>query len=661
MANEARLQIVIDALNQASDELKAVRDDLKGVGEASKESGDAAEKGGGQFKIAGLSLTDMASGISLAKQGLQTLKQVWEFGKQGAENERIAASFEATAESVGVSAEQMAAALDKAAKGTVDDEIFMQTATRNMALGVATTVQENVALMELARAASVKFGGETETAFEGISTAIGNLQTRQLKQYGIIIDVKEVNEKYAAALGTTADALTEAQQREALRNAVLAQSVSIMGQAGNVALTTGEKFKRFETQVGNAFDTVKEGLADVIGPMLTDGQQMGVVLDETALASDRLAAAQDVLANGTLRAKVEVLDMIPSLQKMADAEAALAMTTEEQAVRAAMGQIRAFEEFDRVAGAAADQLLDVADASDVTGSTLDKLGEKAAANKQAMEDIAAANAAAKQQAGEHAAAQANLAEKLSNTAKAEINAELAKAAIGGLGALQAKDPEAYAEAVGKIQIAYGLATEKGQAMAKGVDVLTQAFNTGQISRDDFVKAIGLIPKAADDGKISIYEFGIKVVTADQAAQAAALKMADLKASIDKTGEGARNATANTAAYNIELGKIPKQITTTIIQKYETQGSPTTGTPDIPSRASGGPTGMGGLYRLHPDEWVLNSAQRRGREPIPAAAIPAAAAGGATRSVNNYFYDTLATTMYLERERLEDLRGIEDQM
>lgn len=294
---------------------------LKKFDEAVGDAGKNAKGSSEQFKIAGLSLTDMNSAVMLAKQGLETLKQVWEFGKAGAENQRVAASFEATAASVSISAEAMSRALDEAAKGTVDDEIYMATATKNMAFGVATSIQDNVALMELARAASIKFGGDTETAFQGISEAIGTLQTRRLKEYGVIVDTKQVNDEYARSIGKTADELTEAEQREALRNEVLRQSQKVLGDVGDVALTSAEKFKRFETQVGNAIDGLKEFAVNALTPMLDRGEAMQTLMDENASTADRLTAAyqlqHDLLA-GPYRGAAE--QMIPILQAQIDKE-----------------------------------------------------------------------------------------------------------------------------------------------------------------------------------------------------------------------------------------------------------------------------------------------------------------------------------------------------
>jgi hypothetical protein len=319
MANEARLQIVIDALNNAGDELKAIQKDLGGVDDKAKQAGEGlgaageSAKGAGEgFKVAGLSLTDLKSGVDLAMGGIENLKQVWDFAKEGAENQRVARSFQETAESVGVSAEMMSEALNKAAHGTVDDEAYMQIATRNMALGMATDLKSNVQLMELARSASIKFGGDTETAFEGISTAIGNLQTRQLKQYGIIVDAKSANETYAKALGKTADQLTEAEQRTALLNEVMDKSKVVFKGAGDAAETTGEKMKRVETTLGNLVDGFKELMATGIDTGIT-------LLEGPASAMDAFTGTATNMRAEVLAGRMTLKDYEDGLAGMAQA------------------------------------------------------------------------------------------------------------------------------------------------------------------------------------------------------------------------------------------------------------------------------------------------------------------------------------------------------
>jgi len=449
------------------------------------------------------SFTELNSAVALAKQGIEAMKQVWDFAKQGAENERIAQSFEATAQSVGVSAEAMAAALDKAAKGTVDDEIFMQTATRNMALGVATSVQENVALMELARGASIKFGGDTETAFAGISEAIGNLQTRQLKQYGLIIDAKKVNEEYAKSIGKSADALTEAEQREALRNEVLKKSPQLLLDAGNAAMTSAEKFKKFETQLANVADAAKQLAVDGFIPLLDRAEAANVLADEGATAQEKLAAAY-TLADGKIGGRNGIYDeTILKLEEQVRLERSLGMTVEEQSQRALMAKTRAFE----VTRGAGDETVAAILAEEAAMKrAADTAALHEAATRRNAEALAAQNAAALD-------AEIALGGLATSLAKNMDGSDVARAAIAGL-QQQARDGSLttweYEAASRGAALATGLMTKESVAAAQAVERVNALYAAGKVPPEEYAIAIQKIPNAAKDGIVGLDELGLTV-------------------------------------------------------------------------------------------------------------------------------------------------------
>lgn len=449
------------------------------------------------------SFTELNSALALAKQGIETLKQVWDFAKQGAENERIAQSFEETARSVGVNAEAMAAALDKAAKGTVDDEIFMQTATRNMALGVATSVQENVALMELARGASIKFGGDTETAFAGISEAIGNLQTRQLKQYGILIDQKKVNDEYAKSIGKTAEALTEAEQREALRNAVLKQSRELIGDAGQAALTSAEKFKKFETQVGNLVDGFKEFAVNALTPVLDRTEAFATLADGSgADASEKLAAA--ILLNEDALSGMygKMGPVIEALQKQIDLERELGMTTQERALRANMAQVKALE----VTRSAGDETVAAILAEE---EAMRRAANTAALHEEAVRRNAAAMAEQNAVAMEATTNFYNLA---GNLTRSKDPIDITKAALSGLNKLaqdSGMSASQMAEAYNAAGLASGLVTKEALAQARAIDMVNAAYIAGNATPTEYANALKAIPAAAKDGVVTMEELGLR--------------------------------------------------------------------------------------------------------------------------------------------------------
>jgi hypothetical protein len=749
--SQARLQITIDALNNASADVKGLSNDLKDVNESANKSSEG-------FKVAGLSLTDLKSGVDLAMGGLEKLKQVWDFAKQGAENERVADSFKAAADSVSVDANRMADELNKAARGTVDDEVFMQTATRNMALGMATDLKSNVALMELARQKSINFGGDTETAFEGISEAIGNLQTRQLKQYGIIVDTKEANETYAKAIGKTADQLTEAEQRTALLNDVMLKSKDIFKNTGDAVMTSGEKFKAFEVKVGNLVDVAKQGAVEGFTPWLDRLSALEIYLDTNATETDKLRVTYENLKSMGIDPSSASMELLRQKIEEADtAMQAISMTTGETAVRANMANVKSLEAVQTQSQYTRDGLrayAEVTSANTKASQDFSKWLEEgvaakmsnlntimAGAVKNEMEDFAQKQDALKTKAEELQTTISTSYGKIKADSITElglVNAELEKNA--------AKHEDATNRILyGYLQQAIAAEVAEGKMTAtEGFDAaMSAAIDLGIVSAEDATaigkmgsaldtalftkdwKGLGtaikealnppVVPPPVADYYANMYDASRKGYKAPEvdtssidAAQAkfdalsistAARNFPIEFAPITKTLTDATTTAGNTqlaldaingtkgrdmtvpyineidvtlknsklSADNLReaINKIQgKDITVKV--NYVSSGEPPSGGGStgntLPSRALGGPTGQGGLFLLHPNEFVLSEAMRTGRAPIPAGAVPTSALSGSRTVINNVnLYDTLTTKMFLEQQRVDDLRRIEGMM
>jgi hypothetical protein len=638
--SQARLQITIDALNNASNELKAIKEDLAGVDDKAKQSSEGV-------KVFGLSLTDLKSGVDLAMGGLEKLKQVWDFAKEGAENRRIADSFQETANSVSVDADRMASALNQAARGTVDDEIFMQTATRNMALGMATDLKSNVALMELARAASIKFGGDTETAFEGISQAIGNLQTRQLKQYGIIVDAKEANETYAKAIGKTADQLTEAEQRTALLNDVMLKSKDIFKDTSNQVMTTGEKFKAFEVKVGNLVDVAKEGAVNGFTPWLDRLAFAETLLDANATEADKLRANYELMKSQGLDPASASMELLRQKIEEADrAMQAIGMSTSEAALRENMAAAAKAQSARASAEVSTATQQSDAATKEYSNSLLYNV-QKYQEQQAAAENAAKAEAVHRSSIAESITANSNLAQSLKTATDAQAIQTLAQAQLDTLKKAYENgtiSQEGFYKATDQVLLRYDLATPKSLAMADAQRAINEAFLAGDMPLKDFVTSSEKIPGIAEDGKVKLSELaeiGVRPTT---------VAVGEQKSKVDDlVGAWGKVPTNVKTVYTIETkGEVPSG------------GTSTGGT--LPSRAMGGPTGAGGLFRLHPNEFVLSEAMRMGRAPIPASAVPVSGiTGGKTTITNINLYDTLTARMFLEQQRVEDLRHIEERM
>lgn len=330
----AALNKVASSLGALDDKIESTQNEFKRSDAASsdftrgvKETGDAVDNADKRFKIFHLTLTDIQSAFGLVQQGIGYFKQAWDFAKEGAAIERINAQFNNMASNVGVDADNLVKALDKAAHGTVDDEELMQTATRALALGLTTNTKDLVGLMEVARASSVAFGGDTATAFERISTAVENLTPRALKQAGIIVDLKSAYEAYAKAQGKIPDQLTDEEKRQALLNQVLAKGADLIKKVGDAGEDSATRMSRFEARVNNLIDEFKVGEVNAIDPWLIKIDTFQTMLDPTASDADKLRASlANMRANGiepnaeavaVLNAKLEEMDA--QTRKSADA------------------------------------------------------------------------------------------------------------------------------------------------------------------------------------------------------------------------------------------------------------------------------------------------------------------------------------------------------
>src|SRR4029450_10908570 len=144
MANAtSRLQILIDAKNNASPALKQVADSAKSASGSGLDLGDAF---GLAFSAAG---------------AMQIAKSTMELAEIGAQADQLSVSFGHLAASSGQSSDAMLAAMQQAAQGTISAPQLMPSANTALMLGVADSASEMAQLLEVAAARGKAFGVST--------------------------------------------------------------------------------------------------------------------------------------------------------------------------------------------------------------------------------------------------------------------------------------------------------------------------------------------------------------------------------------------------------------------------------------------------------------------------------------------------------------------
>ena len=271
----SRLQITIEAKNNASPKLKGVAGDLK---ELDKAAGTASKGLEGLLGMAGVAgIGALAVGVGAATM---------ELGRMAATAADVETSFKGMA---GAGADQMFAGLKEASRGAISDMDLMLSANRAMLLGVADTTQEMTALMDVARARSQAMGTTTAEAFSDLVVGLGRSSTAILDNLGIMLDADTVNREYAESIGKTVSQLTDAEKKQALVNAVLRESADIVRANEAAGDDAASNYERMDAAIQNA----KVALGELFSPAIV------VVANALAEAATHATEAMQEAATST--------------------------------------------------------------------------------------------------------------------------------------------------------------------------------------------------------------------------------------------------------------------------------------------------------------------------------------------------------------------------
>ena len=202
----SRLDILINAQNKASGELRKVDSQLAGL----SGSIGMATKALGAFGVA-LGAREVAQFTIDAARSADAAA-------------RLESSFNDLASSVGANADEMLSAMQKASMGMITDSELMLSANKAMMLGVANSADEMSKLLEVAAERGQAMGLSTAQAFNDIVTGIGRQSAMILDNLGIVIDTEQAYADYADQLGKTADELTDAEKKQAFLNEAIAEA-----------------------------------------------------------------------------------------------------------------------------------------------------------------------------------------------------------------------------------------------------------------------------------------------------------------------------------------------------------------------------------------------------------------------------------------------------
>jgi len=239
-----------------------------------------------------------------------------DLAEAGAKAEALGASFEMMASAAGQSSEEMLSAMQRASGGTIANTDLILAANRAMSFGVASSGQEMAGLIQLSMAQAAKMGISATQAFNDLVTGVGRLSPMILDNLGVTVSAEKAYATYAETLGKTADQLSQAEQRQAFLNEMMASAPNAAKEAEAAADSSAGAFARMESGIKNLTDALGIALA---GPMSAFADTAGNIANATAALFDPTSAQEMNTAIENQIGKVQSLQAL-----MAQTEAQMA-------------------------------------------------------------------------------------------------------------------------------------------------------------------------------------------------------------------------------------------------------------------------------------------------------------------------------------------------
>ena len=204
-----RVNIIIDAHDQASAKVKGVGDSLK-------------------------SLDTVASAVMgnfVVRYAQQIGQFVYELGEMGLQAKRSETALKGLAGGA-EEATDMVAAIQRASGGAIDKLSAMEVANRSLMLGVVNNAEQMENFTAVAVRLGQAMGRGPIDAINDLSMGIGRQSRMILDNLGLVVSVEKANDSYAASVGKTADELTDAERKLAFFNAAMDDAAKVIAKMG---------------------------------------------------------------------------------------------------------------------------------------------------------------------------------------------------------------------------------------------------------------------------------------------------------------------------------------------------------------------------------------------------------------------------------------------
>ncbi len=204
--------------------------------------------------------------------------------------ESLSSAFRSLSASVGAVSGSFLKDLRVATRGAVSNIELMRVTNAANLLGVVKSQAEFTKLAEIARRLGSAVGRGPVEALNNLSLGIGRQSRLILDNLGIIVRIEDANNKYAATLGVTVDALTDSEKRQAFYNATIEAAQKKVALLGEDTVSLSDEVGRFTATLSNT--------TTLVAKAFVSGGPFGKMADFLEENRFRIAAFAQAFAEG---------------------------------------------------------------------------------------------------------------------------------------------------------------------------------------------------------------------------------------------------------------------------------------------------------------------------------------------------------------------------
>lgn len=228
---------------------------MRVLAEATKQVADNTSKIEAPANTAGNSFKQLFGAFTLANVASNAIgkitSEVQRFVANGQQLPAIQQGFERLNIGVKQSSDGMLQSLRTATKGMVSDFELMKGSNKALLLGLPVTEESMGELAAAATSLGRAMGMDATKSLDDLITALGRSSPMILDNLGLSVKLGEANEAYAAKLGKTVEAMTDAEKKMAFYEAAMEAARKKTAELGDQTKTLGEILTTMWTSVEN--------------------------------------------------------------------------------------------------------------------------------------------------------------------------------------------------------------------------------------------------------------------------------------------------------------------------------------------------------------------------------------------------------------------------